>query len=71
MPFRDAYKLTGCMVSDCIAKDKTLEELTLDAVSYTHLLIVSYFGQFAHGKAGNLAQLNLSKDCLLYTSRCV
>ena len=25
MPFRDAYKLTGCM-----AKDKTLEELTLD-----------------------------------------
>ena len=30
MPFRDAYKLTGCMVHDCIAKDKTLEELTLD-----------------------------------------
>ena len=30
MPFRDAYKLTGCMVSDCISKDKTLEELTLD-----------------------------------------
>ena len=30
MPFRDAYKLTGCMVSDCIAKDKTLEELTPD-----------------------------------------
>ena len=30
MPFRDAYKLTGCMVSDCIAKDKTLEELTFD-----------------------------------------
>ena len=27
---RDAYKLTGCMVSDCISKDKTLEELTLD-----------------------------------------
>ena len=33
MPFRDAYKLTGCMVSDCIAADKTLEE----PVSYTHL----------------------------------
>ena len=32
MPFRDAYKLTGCMVSDCIAADKTLEELTLDPV---------------------------------------
>ena len=30
MPFRDAYKLTGCMVSDCISKDKPLEELTLD-----------------------------------------
>jgi len=30
MPFRDGSKLTGCMVSDCIAKDKTLEELTLD-----------------------------------------
>ena len=29
MPFRDAYKLPGCMVSDCIAADKTLEELTL------------------------------------------
>ena len=30
MPFRDAYKLTGRMVSDCISKDKTLEELTLN-----------------------------------------
>ena len=30
MPFRDAYKLTGCMVSDCIAKDQTLEELSLE-----------------------------------------
>ena len=30
MPFRDAYKLTGSMVSACIAADKTLEELTLD-----------------------------------------
>ena len=29
MPFRDAYKLTGSMVSACIAADKTLEELTL------------------------------------------
>ena len=28
MPFRDAYKLTGSMVADCIAADKTLEELT-------------------------------------------
>ena len=35
MPFRDAYKLTGCMVSDCIAKDKTLEELTLDEFKAT------------------------------------
>lgn len=30
MPFRDAYKLTGCMVADCIAQDKTLEELSLE-----------------------------------------
>ena len=30
MPFRDAYKLTGCMVSDCIQKDKVLEELSLE-----------------------------------------
>ena len=29
MPFRDAYKLTGSMVSACIAGDKTLEEMTL------------------------------------------
>ena len=29
MPFRDAYKLTGSMVSACIAAEKTLEELTL------------------------------------------
>jgi argininosuccinate lyase len=29
MPFRDAYKLTGSMVSACIAAGKTLEELTL------------------------------------------
>ncbi len=28
MPFRDAYKLTGQMVADCIARDKVLEELT-------------------------------------------
>ena len=28
MPFRDAYKLTGRMVADCIAAGKTLEELT-------------------------------------------
>ena len=30
MPFRDAYKLTGCMVADCIAQDTTLEELSLE-----------------------------------------
>ena len=30
MPFRDAYKLTGQMVADCIAQNKVLEELTLD-----------------------------------------
>ena len=30
MPFRDAYKLTGAMVSDCIAAGKTLEQLTPD-----------------------------------------
>ena len=29
MPFRDAYKLTGQMVADCIAAGKVLEELTL------------------------------------------
>ena len=28
MPFRDAYKLTGQMVADCIASGKVLEELT-------------------------------------------
>jgi argininosuccinate lyase len=33
MPFRDAYKLTGSMVSACIAAGKTLEELTLGRVS--------------------------------------
>ena len=30
MPFRDAYKLTGQMVADCIAKNKVLEELTME-----------------------------------------
>ena len=30
LPFRDAYKLTGQMVADCIAKNKVLEELTLE-----------------------------------------
>ncbi|OUN40208.1 MULTISPECIES: argininosuccinate lyase [unclassified Faecalibacterium] len=30
MPFRDAYKLTGQMVADCIAKGKVLEELTME-----------------------------------------
>ena len=29
VPFRDAYKLTGCMVSDCIAANKVLEDLTV------------------------------------------
>ena len=28
MPFRDAYKLTGQMVADCIAQGTVLEELT-------------------------------------------
>ncbi len=30
MPFRTAYKLVGGMVADCIAKGKTLEDVTLD-----------------------------------------
>ena len=30
MPFRDAYKLTGQMVADCIANNKVLEELTME-----------------------------------------
>ncbi len=29
VPFRDAYKITGSMVSDCIAQDTILENLTL------------------------------------------
>ena len=41
MPFRDAYKLTGQMVADCIAAGKVLEELTLaEFQSYSPL-----FGQ--------------------------
>ena len=51
MPFRDAYKLTGCMVSDCISKDKTLEELTLDAVSYTHLATQSPLTKAKHRRS--------------------
>ncbi len=39
LPFRDAYKLTGCMGADCIAQDQTLEELTLEQVQqYSPLL---------------------------------
>ncbi len=30
MPFRTAYKLTGSLVADCIAKGKTLEDVTID-----------------------------------------
>lgn len=30
LPFRDAYKLSGQIVADCIAKGKTLEDLSLD-----------------------------------------
>ncbi len=30
MPFRDAYKLTGQLVADCIAQNKTLDELSLE-----------------------------------------
>ncbi|MFI3168531.1 MAG: argininosuccinate lyase [Faecalibacterium sp.] len=30
VPFRDAYKITGSMVSDCIAQDTILENLSLD-----------------------------------------
>ena len=30
MPFRDAYKITGAIVADCIKKDKTLQELSLE-----------------------------------------
>ena len=30
MPFRDAYKLTGQLVAECIAQNKTLDELSLE-----------------------------------------
>ena len=30
MPFRDAYKITGGLVAECISKNTTLEELPLD-----------------------------------------
>jgi argininosuccinate lyase len=30
MPFRTAYKITGTIVGDCIAKGKVLEDLTID-----------------------------------------
>ncbi|MBQ9785442.1 MAG: argininosuccinate lyase [Clostridia bacterium] len=30
MPFRTAYKLTGSLVADCIAKGRTLEDVTID-----------------------------------------
>ena len=29
MPFRDAYKLTGCRVSDCVGAGETLDTLSL------------------------------------------
>ena len=30
MPFRDAYKITGGLVAECIEKNTTLEELPLE-----------------------------------------
>ena len=30
MPFRSAYKITGTIVGDCIAKGKVLEDLTVE-----------------------------------------
>lgn len=30
VPFRDAYKITGSLVGECIQRGKTLEELTLE-----------------------------------------
>lgn len=30
MPFRSAYKITGKLVADCIASNKTLEEMSID-----------------------------------------
>jgi len=30
MPFRTAYKITGTIVGDCIAKGKVLEDLTVE-----------------------------------------
>ena len=30
MPFRDAYTVTGRLVAECAAREKTLEELTLE-----------------------------------------
>lgn len=30
MPFRDAYKVVGSLVGDCVKKNKTLTELTID-----------------------------------------
>ena len=33
MPFRDAYKLTGALVADCIEKGLTLEDVSLEQLN--------------------------------------
>lgn len=38
LPFRDAYKITGGLVADCIARGKTLETLTLEEYKAAHPL---------------------------------
>ncbi len=44
MAFRDAYKLTGGMVSDCIAKDKTLSQLTMEELkAYSDLFDTDFY----------------------------
>ena len=48
MPFRDAYKTTGKIVSDCIKAGKTLDELTVpEYKNYSELIADDIFGEIS------------------------
>lgn len=58
LPFRDAYKLTGTLVAECIAQGRTLDELTLDELKeISDLFDDDFYGAIDLTKAVNDRQV--------------
>ena len=75
VPFREAHSITGQIVRFSLEQQRPLQQLTLKAVSYTHLgeveyvlfVLVRYWIPVVLPPPGR----ERASNCLLYTSRCV